>query len=49
MTDHDYRVCSVIAAALGVGAEHVFPAYEDVFYYAWRERKLPANVDAIED
>ena len=33
--------------ALGVGAEHVFSAYEDVFYYAWRERKLAANVDAI--
>jgi uncharacterized protein (DUF2126 family)/transglutaminase-like putative cysteine protease len=41
------RLLAAIATALGVGAEHVFPAYEDVFYYAWRERKLPANVDAI--
>jgi len=41
------RLLAAVAAALGVGAEHVFPAYEDVFYYAWRERKLPANVDAI--
>jgi len=41
------RLLAAIAAALGVGAEHVFPAYEDVFYYAWRERKLPSNVDAI--
>jgi uncharacterized protein (DUF2126 family)/transglutaminase-like putative cysteine protease len=41
------RLLAAIAAALGVGAEHVFPVYEDVFYYAWRERKLPANVDAI--
>jgi uncharacterized protein (DUF2126 family)/transglutaminase-like putative cysteine protease len=40
------RLLAAIAAALGVGAEHVFPVYEDVFYYAWRERKLPANVDA---
>jgi uncharacterized protein (DUF2126 family)/transglutaminase-like putative cysteine protease len=40
------RLLAAIAAALGVGPEHVFPAYEDVFYYAWRERKLPANVDA---
>ena len=40
------RLLAAIAAVLGVGAEHVFPVYEDVFYYAWRERKLPANVDA---
>jgi uncharacterized protein (DUF2126 family)/transglutaminase-like putative cysteine protease len=41
------RLLAAVAAILEVGAEHVFPAYEDVFYYAWRERKLPANVDAI--
>ncbi len=23
------------------------PAYEDVFYYLWRERTLPANVDPL--
>ena len=41
------RLLAAIATVLGVGAEHVFPAYEDVFHYAWRERTLPANVDAI--
>ena len=25
-----------------------FPAYEDVWYYLWRERKLPANVDPFD-
>ena len=25
----------------------VFPAYEDAWYYLWRERKLPANVDPV--
>ncbi len=26
----------------------VFPAYEDAFYYLWRERRLPANVDPFD-
>ncbi|MFO1493530.1 MAG: transglutaminase family protein [Lysobacterales bacterium] len=34
-----------LAARLGVGAEHVFPAFEDVYYHLWRERRLPDNVD----
>lgn len=34
-----------VAARLGVDGQHVFPAFEDAFYYAWRERRLPVNVD----
>jgi uncharacterized protein (DUF2126 family)/transglutaminase-like putative cysteine protease len=30
---------------LGVEAEHVLPAYEDAWYYLWKERRLPVNVD----
>ena len=26
----------------------VFPAHEDVWYYLWRERKLPSNVDPLD-
>jgi uncharacterized protein (DUF2126 family)/transglutaminase-like putative cysteine protease len=37
-----------VAARLGLDAEHVFPAYEDVYYYLWRERRLPMNVDPFE-
>jgi uncharacterized protein (DUF2126 family) len=33
---------------LGVGARHVFPAYEDTWYYLWRERRLPVNVDPFD-
>ena len=33
---------------LGVPADHAIPAYEDVFYYLWRERKLPVNVDPFD-
>ena len=28
--------------------QYVFPAYEDAFYYLWRERQLPANVDPFD-
>ncbi len=37
-----------VAARLGVPEERVFPAYEDVYYYLWRERRLPANVDPFD-
>jgi len=34
-----------LADQLEVQPRHVFPAYEDLHYYLWRERKLPENVD----
>ncbi|MDY0012606.1 MAG: transglutaminase family protein [Rhodocyclaceae bacterium] len=37
-----------LADRLALDVEHVFPAYEDVFYYMWRERRLPANVDPFD-
>ncbi|AWI80868.1 IMP dehydrogenase [Parazoarcus communis] len=37
-----------VADKLGLAPEYVFPAYEDVFYYMWRERRLPANVDPFD-
>ncbi|MFM1770232.1 MAG: hypothetical protein RJA22_2761 [Verrucomicrobiota bacterium] len=33
-----------IVRGLGADPRHVLPAYEDAFYYTWRERRLPANV-----
>lgn len=33
-----------LAARLGLDPKYVFPAYEDTWYYLWRERKLPGNV-----
>lgn len=38
------RFLATLAAHLSVDAGNVFPAYEDWFYYLWRERKLPDNV-----
>jgi uncharacterized protein (DUF2126 family)/transglutaminase-like putative cysteine protease len=37
-----------LARRLEVGERHSLPAYEDMFYYLWRERRLPVNVDMLE-
>ena len=34
-----------VAARLALDPKYVFPAYEDAWYYLWRERRLPTNVD----
>ncbi len=34
-----------LARRLGVEERWVMPAYEDAFYYLWKERRLPSNVD----
>jgi uncharacterized protein (DUF2126 family) len=39
------RLLIEVARRLGLGEDHVFPAFEDALYYLWRERKLPDNVD----
>ncbi|MFN3410162.1 MAG: DUF2126 domain-containing protein [Limisphaerales bacterium] len=33
-----------LARTLGVDPKYLLPAYEDVFYYTWKERRLPSNV-----
>jgi uncharacterized protein (DUF2126 family)/transglutaminase-like putative cysteine protease len=43
-----HRFLAELAARLALDPKHVFPAYEDVWYYLWRERKLPANVDPFD-
>jgi uncharacterized protein (DUF2126 family)/transglutaminase-like putative cysteine protease len=37
-----------VAERLGVEPRFVFPAFEDVYYYLWRERRLPANVNPLD-
>jgi uncharacterized protein (DUF2126 family)/transglutaminase-like putative cysteine protease len=37
-----------LAARLAVGERFVIPGFEDTFYYLWRERRLPINVDPFE-
>ena len=43
--DSAARFLARVAMVLGFDPKHVFPAYEDAFYYLWRERRLPVNVD----
>jgi uncharacterized protein (DUF2126 family) len=38
------ELASRIAVNLGVETRWLLPAYEDVFYYTWKERRLPSNV-----
>jgi uncharacterized protein (DUF2126 family)/transglutaminase-like putative cysteine protease len=37
-----------LARQLHVGNEHIRPGYEDSWYYLWRERRLPVNVDPLD-
>jgi uncharacterized protein (DUF2126 family) len=38
----------LIAANLGVDPKYALPGYEDAFYYLWKERRLPINVDPFD-
>jgi uncharacterized protein (DUF2126 family)/transglutaminase-like putative cysteine protease len=38
----------LLAGHLGVDPGLAVPAYEDVFYYLWREARLPHNVDPLQ-
>ncbi|MGH8816616.1 MAG: DUF2126 domain-containing protein, partial [Achromobacter pestifer] len=42
------RFMGRLCERLGVSEKYVVPGYEDVFYYLWRERRLPANVDPFD-
>ena len=37
-----------VARRLHLDPAFAFPAFEDVWYYLWRERQLPANVDPFD-
>ncbi|MBX3747758.1 MAG: transglutaminase family protein [Verrucomicrobiae bacterium] len=48
-TDRDSAVfIEALAERLGCGVTWIRPAYEDVWYHLWKERRLPANVDPFE-
>ncbi len=42
------RFLKHLAGRLAIDAKYVFPAYEDVYYYLWREHRLPINVDPFD-
>jgi len=42
------RFTRALAAQLGLTDAYMLSAYEDVWYYLWRERRLPVNVDPFD-
>jgi uncharacterized protein (DUF2126 family)/transglutaminase-like putative cysteine protease len=42
------RFLKALADRLDLSDEHVQAAFEDVWYYLWRERRLPVNVDPFD-
>ncbi|WP_374429368.1 transglutaminase family protein [Ideonella dechloratans] len=42
------RFMSALTRHLGVGDQFVQTGYEDTWYYLWRERRLPVNVDPFD-
>ncbi|WP_105132298.1 transglutaminase family protein [Burkholderia sp. BE12] len=47
-TDDAKRFIHALAARLNLSGEFIQPGYEDVWYYLWRERRLPVNVDPFD-
>ncbi|MBL8449460.1 MAG: transglutaminase family protein [Dechloromonas sp.] len=45
---HSAAFLERVARNLGLEGGDIFPAFEDVFYYLWRERRLPGNVDPFD-
>jgi uncharacterized protein (DUF2126 family)/transglutaminase-like putative cysteine protease len=43
------RFIHALVRHLGVDPDDVAPAYEDVWYYLWREGRLPVNVDPLDN
>ncbi|HVE10213.1 MAG TPA: transglutaminase family protein [Paraburkholderia sp.] len=42
------RFIEHLADRLALDRKHIQPGYEDTWYYLWRERRLPVNVDPFE-
>ena len=42
------RFTELLARKLKVSDEFIEPGYEDAWYYLWRERRLPVNVDPFD-
>ena len=42
------RFTATLADKLGLSPDFITPGFEDVWYYLWRERRLPINVDPFD-
>lgn len=42
---HAQKFCTHLAKVLGVEADWIVPAFEDIYYYLWKEQRLPENIE----
>ncbi|MBT9550517.1 MAG: transglutaminase family protein [Hydrogenophaga sp.] len=42
------RFTQALARKLGLSTHYITPGYEDTWYFLWRERRLPVNVDPFD-
>ena len=42
------RFVATLASKLGLAPDYITPGFEDTWYYLWRERRLPVNVDPFD-
>ena len=47
-TEDAWKFLEALTRRLQVDASVAIPAYEDSFYYVWKERRLPLNVDPLD-
>ncbi|PLZ03857.1 IMP dehydrogenase [Burkholderia sp. WAC0059] len=47
-SDDAKRFIERLAGKLALDTDHIEPGYEDTWYYLWRERRLPVNVDPFD-
>jgi uncharacterized protein (DUF2126 family) len=47
-SEHAKRFIDTLSENLGLSSQFITPGFEDVWYYLWRERKLPINVDPFD-
>ncbi len=43
-----HRFTQALARKLGLSTQYISAGYEDTWYYLWRERRLPVNVDPFD-
>lgn len=47
-SDDAKRFVNTLTQKLGLSTQYIQAGYEDVYYYLWRERRLPVNVDPFD-
>ncbi|MBS0341270.1 MAG: transglutaminase family protein [Proteobacteria bacterium] len=47
-SDDAQRFVHALTRKLGLATDFIQPGYEDVYYFLWRERRLPVNVDPFD-